>query len=196
MADVRRERIGVLGGTFDPPHNGHLVAAVNVMHELDLDRVLLVVAHVPWQKVGTRDISSSADRLAMVAAAATHPGLEVSDIEIEHGGDSFTADTLVTLSEQHPDSELFLIVGSDVAARLDTWSRPDLVQQLATTVVYPRAPVGYLRPPEGWDHVVVDVPALEVSSTDLRERVRDGRPVEYLVSREVAAYIAEHLLYS
>src|SRR5205823_2687872 len=93
------ERCGIFGGTFDPPHVGHLVAAVNVRHALRLDRILLVVANHPWQKVGTRDISPAADRLAMVEAAVREvDGLEASAIEIERGGTSYTADTLASLA--------------------------------------------------------------------------------------------------
>ena len=109
-------RLGVFGGTFDPPHVGHLVTAVNVRHALSLDRVLLVVANVPWQKVGERTVSPAEDRLAMVEAAARGvAGLEVSRLEIDRGGPSYTADTLGHLHAAHPGVELFLIVGSDAA---------------------------------------------------------------------------------
>ena len=109
-------RLGVFGGTFDPPHVGHLVTAVNVRHALALDRVLLVVANVPWQKVGERTVSPAEDRLAMVEAAARGvAGLEVSRLEIDRGGPSYTADTLGELRRAHPRAELFLIVGSDAA---------------------------------------------------------------------------------
>src|SRR5437763_15850460 len=110
------ERIGVFGGTFDPPHVGHLVVAVNARHALRLDRLLLVVANDPWQKSQARVISSAADRLAMVeAAVADVKGLEASALEIERGGVSYTADTLASLRAESPDAELFLVVGSDAA---------------------------------------------------------------------------------
>ena len=110
------ERVGIFGGTFDPPHVGHLVTAVDVRHELRLDRVLLVVSNTPWQKVGSRPITPAADRLAMVeAAVAGVEGLEASAVEIDAGGLSYTADTLATLLAKDPDLELFVILGADAA---------------------------------------------------------------------------------
>jgi nicotinate-nucleotide adenylyltransferase len=190
------ERLGIFGGTFDPPHIGHLVAAVNVRHELDLDRVLLVVNNVPWQKVGSREISAPDDRLAMVVAAvADVAGLEASRIELDAGGLSYTADTLATLLADDPDRELFVILGADAAAGLDTWERADEVRRAATIVVVERP--GSAAPPaaEGWRWVQIEVPHLEVSSTDLRQRVRDGRPLDYLVTHEVVDCIEARGLY-
>jgi len=189
-------RLGVMGGTFDPPHVGHLAAAAEVAHALALDRLLLVVASVPWQKVGTRRISPAADRLAMVeAAVGGHPLLEASDVEVRRGGESYTADTLEELHTAWPDAELFLVVGSDVAPQLTTWKRPDVVRSLATLVVLDRAGHDNGRPPEGWPWVAIDVPALEVSSSDLRARVHEGRPIDYLVPDTVAACIRRRGLY-
>ncbi|MGI9600512.1 MAG: nicotinate-nucleotide adenylyltransferase [Acidimicrobiales bacterium] len=189
-------RIGIFGGTFDPPHVGHLATAVNVTHDLGLDRMLMVVANVPWQKVGTRQISPAADRLAMVeAAVAASPLLDASSIELERGGETYTADTLAELSGQDPDAELFLIVGADAAAGLDTWKRPDEIRSQCTIVVVDRPGRGTGRPPEGWEHVHVDVPQLEISSSDLRVRFRDGRPTDYLVPPEVLAVIAARDIY-
>ncbi|HLM64511.1 MAG TPA: adenylyltransferase/cytidyltransferase family protein, partial [Acidimicrobiales bacterium] len=108
------ERLGIFGGTFDPPHVGHLVTAVNVRYELALDRVLLVVNDQPWQKLGTRDISPSEDRYAMVAAAVGRvEGLEASRAEIDRGGMSYTADTLAVLLDEDPTRQLFVVLGSD-----------------------------------------------------------------------------------
>src|SRR2546430_679268 len=107
------ERLGIFGGTFDPPHVGHLVVAVNARHALQLDRLLLVVAHDPWQKSHARVISSGPDRLAMVeAAVADVDGLEASSMEIDRGGVSYSADTLTALRDEDPTRELFLVVGS------------------------------------------------------------------------------------
>lgn len=190
------ERIGVFGGTFDPPHVGHLVAAVNVRHELSLDRVLLVVNDVPWQKVGTRPISAAVDRLAMVeAAVADVDGLEASSIEIEAGGPSYTADTLATLLREAPDRELFVILGADAAAGVLTWERHEEVREVATIVVVERPGAPSAPAPEGWRWLRVEVPRLEVSSTDLRARAVDGRPLDYLVPGPVADWIHEHRLY-
>src|SRR3954454_20918200 len=107
-------RIGVFGGTFDPVHIGHLVAAVNVRHALALDRVLLVVANVPWQKAGSRVVTPAEDRFAMVKAAVGDvPGIEASRLEIDRGGPSLTADTLAAVSSLEPDADLFCILGAD-----------------------------------------------------------------------------------
>ena len=189
------ERIGVFGGTFDPIHVGHLVTAVNVRHLLALDRVLLVVANDPWQKAAL-PLSPSADRLAMVrAAVADVEGLEASALEIERGGVSYTADTLVELRRRHPAAALFLILGSDAAALLGTWERVEEVRELATLVVVTRPGADALAPPPGFDHRLVEVPRLEVSSTDLRARVVDGRPLDWLVSEPVVHLIRARGLY-
>ncbi|MGH9117406.1 MAG: nicotinate-nucleotide adenylyltransferase [Acidimicrobiales bacterium] len=190
------ERLGVFGGTFDPPHVGHLVVAVNVRFDLDLDRVLMVVAHDPWQKSGSRDVSTADDRLAMCQAAVGDvDGLEVSDLEIRRGGVSYTADTLSELRDEDPTRELFLIVGSDAAASLPTWDRVDEVKDLATIVIVTRPGAVEEQPPPGWDWVRVETPRLEVSSTDLRARVADGRPLDYLLTPSVIDSIAGRGLY-
>ena len=190
------ERLGLFGGTFDPPHVGHLVTAVNVRHELDLDRVLLVVNDQPWQKLGTRDITPAADRYAMVeAAVGSVEGLEASRIEIDRGGMSYTADTLRALIDEQPDRELFVILGSDAAGALPTWERADEVRTLATIVVVERPGTRGAEPPAGWSWVQVEVPRLEVSSTDLRARVADGRPLDYLLTPDVIAAVERRGLY-
>lgn len=191
-----RVRIGVLGGTFDPVHVGHLAAAVNVRHALDLDRVLLVVANVPWQKVDRRAVSPAADRLALVQAAVGDvAGVEASDLEIRRGGHSYTADTLSALAGADPSAELFLIVGSDVADDLDTWERVDVVRDLATLVIVnrPGAVIPVLDP--SWRVRTVEIPNLEISSTDLRERAATGRPLDYLVPAAAVRCLRERGLY-
>ena len=188
-------RIGLFGGTFDPPHVGHLVTAVNVRHALRLDRLLLVVANDPWQK-GDQVVSPAADRLAMVEAAVQGvPGLEPSRLEIDRGGISYTADTLADLTTADPSADVFLVLGSDAAAGLPTWERVDEVRRLARLVVVTRPGAEASRPPEGWEHTVVEVPRLEVSSTDLRARVADGRPLDYLVPEAVVRVVRERGLY-
>lgn len=191
----RARRVGLFGGTFDPPHVGHLVTAVNVRHALDLDVVVLMVANVPWQKEGSRSITPAEDRLAMVeAAVADVPGLEAGRLEIELGGPSYTADTLAALAEREPGVELFTIVGDDAAAGLSTWERHEEVVERSTLVVVdrPGEPVD-LDDDVPWIHV--EVPRLEVSSTDLRARFVDGRPLDYLVPDSVLQVIAERGLY-
>ncbi len=192
------ERLGVLGGTFDPVHVGHLAAAVNARAALGLDRVLLVVAHQPWQKAGRP--TPAEDRLAMVeAAVAGRPGLEASRMEIDRGGDTYTADTLEQLHAEDPDRELFLVVGSDVAADLDTWDRPDVVARLATLVVVGRAGAADARArplgPE-WRVEHVDMPPLDISSSDLRDRHRRGLPLDFLVPDAVITVVRQRGLYA
>jgi nicotinate-nucleotide adenylyltransferase len=177
-------RIGVLGGTFDPIHVGHLVAAVNARHALRLDRVILMVANLPWQKVGHRVVSSAEDRLAVVEAAVGGvAGLEAGRMEIDRGGESYTADTLRDLAVLEPGAELYLIVGWDVASELTSWERWEDIQRLATLVVVNRPGAGRPRglDGDGWRVAEVTVPNLEISSTDLRARAADGRPLDYLV---------------
>ena len=133
------QRIGLFGGTFDPPHVGHLVTAVNVRHALKLDLVVLMVANDPWQKQGTRSISPAADRVAMVRAAVSGvDGLVAGDDEIRRGGPSFTADTLAALAARYPDAQLFTILGDDAASGLSTWSRIDEVVAMSQLVVVDR----------------------------------------------------------
>ena len=189
-------RIGLFGGTFDPPHVGHLVTAVNVRHALTLDAVVLMVANSPWQKQGTRPITAAEDRLAMVeAAVADVDGLVAGDAEIRRGGPSFTADTLATLVEVYPGAELFTIVGDDAAAGSDVvgTTRRGRRPVAAGGRRPARASRSSCRP--GFDWLRVEVPRLEVSSTDLRARVRDGRPLDYLVTEPVLDIIAARSLY-
>jgi len=188
-------RIGLFGGTFDPPHVGHLVTAVNVRHALRLDLVVLMVANVPWQKHGSRAISGADDRLAMVEAAVRDvPGLVAGDLEIRRGGPSYTADTLAALQAEHPGADLFTIVGDDAAAAITTWERHDEVAASSTLVVVDRPGAPVVLPSEfAWERV--EVPRLEVSSTDLRARVNDGRPLDYLVTEPVLQIIRERSLY-
>lgn len=188
-------RIGVFGGTFDPPHVGHLVTAVNVGHELQLDRVILMVNNVPWQKVGARAITPAADRLAMVeAAVADVPRLVAGDQEIRSGGESYTADTLATLAAEEPEAEWFVILGDDAAAGIHSWTRADEVIAHARLVVVDRPGQATVLD-DSIDWIRVEVPRLEVSSTDLRDRWATGRPLDYLVTDDVLRVVAERGLY-
>lgn len=184
----------MFGGTFDPVHVGHLVAAVNARHALSLDRVLLVVANLPWQK-SDRHLTPAEDRFAMVeAAVAGHDGLEASRMELDRGGVTYTADTLEALATS--DRELFLIVGRDVGSEMGTWARPEAVQRLATLVVVdrPDAPEPALGP--DWRVERVAIPLLQVSASDLRQRAAEGRPLDWLVPEAVMTVIAERGLYA
>lgn len=192
-------RIGIFGGTFDPVHVGHLVAAVNARHQLQLDRVVLMVANVPWQKAGARRVSPAEDRYDMVREAVGQvPGLEASRMEIDRGGPSYTADTVAEMARSHPGAELFVVVGWDVSAELGTWERFEEVRELASLVVVNRPgtppPVGLVQ--QGWRMEAVTVPNLEISSTDLRARAADGRPLDYLVPGPAVHVIRRRGLYS
>ena len=188
-------RIGVFGGTFDPPHLGHIATALEVQHALELDIVMLVVAGDPWQKTAEAEITPAETRLAMTRAAVDGlDELEVSAIEIERRGPSYTADTLEILRDL-THASWFLIVGSDAAEGLATWHRPDDVARLATTVVVDRGGREGGRPPAGWDHEVVQVPALEISSSDIRRRVAVGEPIRGLVPEMIADRIEMQGLY-
>lgn len=169
--------------------------AVQVRDALGLDVVLLVVAHQPWQKVGRRPVSPSADRLALVeAAVADLDGVEACDLEVRRGGPSYTADTLAELRRRGPDDELWVVLGADAAAGLPTWERGDEVAASAEIVVGARdGETG--PPPPGWSWRTVPLTRLDVSSTDLRRRVAEGRTIEVLVPPRVRAEIEARGLY-
>jgi nicotinate-nucleotide adenylyltransferase len=192
---VEHERIGVLGGTFDPVHVGHIVAACEVRDAVPLDRVLLVVAGDPWQKRG-RVVAPATERLALVELAIEGiEGVEASAVEVEREGASVTADTLEAL--QRPGRELFLILGADAVANMPTWRRLEETRELATVVVIERAGDTEARPPgEGWRFVRVAIPRLDVSSTDLRERLGSGRSIDGMVPPAVVRRIHARGLYT
>jgi nicotinate-nucleotide adenylyltransferase len=190
-------RVGIFGGTFDPPHIGHLAVAVHARDHLDLDEVMLVVANDPWQKSGDRHITAAAHRLAMVTRAVE--GLDrlvASDIEIGRGGPSFSIDTVEALRRAAPDRiEVVLVLGADAAVGLDTWHRADdLCDQVSVAVISRATTSG--GAPDRWRSSMVPMPLLEVSSTDLRSRARRGRSLDVLVPPEVVTYIEGHGIYS
>lgn len=177
-------RIGILGGTFDPVHIGHLLAAVHARHACKLDEMLLVVAPNPWQKVDSRTLAPAELRLAAVSAAVEGiKGLEASRIELDRGGLTYTIDTLEQLRDAEPDARLFLVVGTDVAARLAHWREPERVASLADLVVVGRH--GTPRPTleSHWRAHHVEMPMVDVSSSDIRARFHDGRPLDFLIPR-------------
>jgi nicotinate-nucleotide adenylyltransferase len=181
---AERERIGVLGGSFDPIHVAHLVAAVVARDEIGLDRVLMVVANDPWQKSSTRQIGNAEVRFrAVEAAVAPMEGVEASRLELDRGGPSRTVDTLGELETQFPGAELHLIVGADTAAGLETWDRWQEVRSRCHLVVMNR-PGSPSMKLVGWDVRNVTMPSLDVSSTWLRERLGAGRPVGPLVPEQ------------
>jgi len=194
-------RIGVLGGTFDPPHNGHVLAGLEARDRLNLDLVLFTVANDPWQKTGAGGIREDGltgveIRLAMVEAAVEGlRGLQADDLEMQRGGPTYTADTLLELEGRYPGADLLLLIGSDVAAGLDSWIRPDEVKRRATIVVMDRPGHDGGRPPNGWNYELLEAPLLEVSAVDLRGQVRYGRPIGDQVSAGVVDLIDRYDLY-
>lgn len=202
LGENRRSRIGILGGTFDPIHHGHLIAATDVAAALDLDEVLLVPAGQPWQKSG-RNVSAAQHRVAMTTlAVAGDAGFRVSRVDVDRQGDSYTVDTLRELRREWPDAELLFIIGADTVAKLPTWHRWQELFDDATFVVVNRP--GYsldeVPPPvepyvDAGDIVVVEVSPVDMSSTEIRARVAQGRGARYFVPAAVADYIHEHKLY-
>jgi nicotinate-nucleotide adenylyltransferase len=187
-----------MGGTFDPIHLGHLRAAENAREALALERVLFVPAGLPPHKPAGA-LSSATDRFAMVAlAAATHPLFVPADLEIRRDGPSYTAETLTELARERPEDELYLIVGADTLPEMSTWREPERVFSLCTVAVAarPGGNDGKGTAPAGARVVAVPGPGLGVSATTVRQRVREGQSVRYLVPDAVADYIAKRRLYT
>jgi len=194
-----RRRIGIMGGTFDPIHHGHLVAASEVQSWFDLDEVLFVPTGEPWQKAD-REVSPAEHRYLMtVIATAANPRFEVSRVDIDRSGATYTIDTLRELTALHPDADLYFITGADAMAALLTWQDHEELFELAHFV-------GCTRPGHELTDVtleglprdritLVEIPALTISSTDCRHRVASGEPVWYLVPDGVVQYIGKHELY-
>lgn len=190
-------RVGIMGGTFDPIHHGHLVAASEVADQLNLDRVLFVPTGQPWQK-NQRDVSPAEDRYVMtVLATAGDPRFDVSRVDIDRPGPTYTVDTLTDLYEQlGSDAQLFFITGADALAQIAGWREFERVTQLAHLVGVTRpghtvATTEIVGEPILW----LTIPALAISSTDCRERIAQGRPISYLVPESVARFVAKRGLY-
>ena len=197
MTSAMPRRVGILGGTFDPPHFGHLAAAQCVRTQLGLDEVILMVANDPWQKSGDRDVTPAAIRLEMVRALVDDiDGLSVSDQEIVRGGRTYTVDTLEELLAVDPDIQLFLIVGEDTAVRIPSWHRPEDLSRLSTLVVVNRAAEPTAHTSAQGDTVVhVNMVPIDVSSTDIRRSVASGESIAFGTCDAVASIIAAHKLY-
>ncbi|GGL84749.1 putative nicotinate-nucleotide adenylyltransferase [Nakamurella endophytica] len=192
--DGRRRRIGVMGGTFDPIHHGHLVAASEVSHLFGLDEVVFVPTGQPWQK---ESVTPAEHRYLMtVIATAANPRFSVSRVDIERGGPTYTLDTLRDLRAQEPEAEWFFITGADALSAIMSWKDVDQLFELAHFVGVTRP--GYQltdRALPNGSATLLEVPALAISSTDCRRRVAGGVPVWYLVPDGVVQYIAKYGLY-
>ena len=215
-------KIGILGGTFNPIHYGHLAAAEEVRDRLKLDRVLFIPSFQPPHK-REHDVPAASHRMEMVRRAiAGNPSFETSDIEIKRGGRSYTIDTIEALHEIYPDAEHFFITGLDSFLDIQTWDRWERLLALCTFVVLSRpgyrfgdlVKIGFMRPAEGLVmkldrgelahaafqsgafHLFLDlIPLYDISSTDIRTRVREGRSIKYLLPEAVETYIIKHKLY-
>lgn len=194
-------RLGAMGGTFDPIHHGHLVAASEVAARFDLDEVVFIPTGVPWQKAGRR-VSRSEDRYLMtVIATASNPRFSVSRIDIDRGGNTYTVDTLRDLrTERGPDTEILFITGADALRDILTWRGAGDLFDLATFVGVTRPGVhlsdGDLAHLPKEKVTVLEVPALAISSTECRQRVGEGLPLWYLVPDGVVQYVAKRGLYT
>ena len=188
-------RLGILGGTFDPPHVGHLLAASDAIDALGLDRLVFIPAATQPLKVG-REVAAAEHRLAMTRLlAADDARLHVDAIEIDRQGLSFTVDTLTTYAERHPDAERFFLVGEDVLESFPRWREPERVRQLARLTVLRRGDTGIAGAVVPPDATVLRTRRVDVSSTEIRERVRAGLNIHGFVPDAVAAYIEAERLY-
>jgi len=189
-----KRRIGVMGGTFDPIHNGHLVAASEVASAFKLDEVVFVPTGSPYQK---QNVTPAEHRYLMtVIATASNPRFKVSRIDIDRGGDTYTVDTLLEMQELYPDADLVFISGADAIAQILAWKEVERLWSLAhfVAVSRPGHKLTIPKAPEG-SISSLEIPALAISSTDVRRRVDSGYPVWYLVPDGVVQYIAKHELY-
>ncbi|MDM4761704.1 nicotinate-nucleotide adenylyltransferase [Galbitalea sp. SE-J8] len=192
----RRARVGVMGGTFDPIHNGHLVAASEVQQQFQLDEVIFVPTGMPWMKLEA-DVTDSEHRYLMaVIATAANPRFTVSRVDIDRPGPTYTVDTLRDVRAARPDADLFFISGADAVAQILDWKDVEQVWDLAhfVAVTRPGHPLSISGLPEQGVSLL-EVPALAISSTDCRARVARGYPVWYLVPDGVVQYISKHHLY-
>lgn len=188
-------RLGVMGGTFDPIHHGHLVAASEVASVFKLDEVIFVPTGQPWQK---GEVTEGEHRYLMsVIATASNPRFKVSRVDIDREGPTYTVDTLRDIKAAYPDAELFFITGADAVAQILAWKDVDKIWELANFIavsrpghklVIPDVPTGAIE--------TLEIPALAISSTDIRRRLAETKPIWYLVPDGIVQYIAKHKLYS
>lgn len=191
-------RIGLFGGTFDPPHIGHLIVAQDARFGLSLDRLVFIPAAQPPHKRGS--ISPAPLRLAMLeAAVAGEPGFDIDDVELNRPGASYTVDTLRIYRTRYPADELFLLMGADQFAEIASWREADALPSLATLAVLSRGGAGHdasRRESAGPGPIEVSVTRIDLSATEVRRRVAAGEPIRYLVPSGVEELIRRHGLYT
>ena len=195
-APAHRPSIGIMGGTFDPIHHGHLVAASEVMNVFHLDQVIFVPAAMQPFKAGRRVTPAEHRYLMTVIATASNPRFDVSRVDIDRGGTTYTIDTLTDIGAQHPDADLFFITGADALAQIAQWKDSEQLFAMAHFVGVTRP--GHVLRAAGLPRGAVsllEVPAMAISSTDCRTRVHRGAPVWYLVPDGVVQYISKYGLY-
>lgn len=186
-------KIGILGGTFNPIHYGHLILGEQVLGQLELDRVIFIPAFMPPHK-SDRGIIAARQRLAMIEAAVEgNRNLTVSDIEIRRRGKSYTVDTLRVIKKLYPSADLFFICGSDLVSEIPTWKNVDEIYKLARFVLVKRP--GFGKRLSGKSFLKIHVAQVDISSSLIRQLVRQGRSIRYLTPDSVVAYIEKHGLY-
>ena len=193
---VDRRRVGVFGGTFDPPHRGHSIVAAEVMEALELDRLLWVPAAVPPHKQGRRVTPAELRRRMVAAAIANHSGFELCDLELKRDGVSYTVDTLRRLRSAHPGWSLFLIVGADLLEGFARWKDPDAIRRMARLVAITRDATSL--PPGSAVRAgvrIVPVTPVDISSSEVRRRVAGGKAVSTMVAAHVKSIIESERLY-
>ena len=191
------QRLGIVGGTFDPIHIGHVLLALFALERLPLDRVLFVPAAYPPHKESRPDTAPVEDRWAMVRLAIEAlPHFQASRVELDRPGKSYTVDTLRQLRADHPDCDLHLIIGEDNVSQLSTWYDPQGILDLCTVVAGSRVTADLDADSALARHIVaLDSPLFQISSTEIRQRLADDLPVRYLLPESVEAYIRDRKLY-
>ncbi|SHH20674.1 nicotinate-nucleotide adenylyltransferase [Thermosyntropha lipolytica DSM 11003] len=196
--------LGIMGGTFDPVHIGHLLAAEWVRSEFNMDKVVFIPAASPPHK-DEGDMTPIEHRYRMVELAIQdNPYFEISPVEKERKGKSYTVDTIAYFRERYPDKDLYFIMGTDSLLSFPTWKKPELLVTLCSFVVVSRP--GYVIPASFWEKegllpllqpklYILEMPGMDISSSEIRERIKQGKSVKYLLPREVEEYIYKHSLY-
>jgi len=187
-------RIGIFGGTFDPPHHGHLIAAADAFHALELEKLLLIPAATPPHKPDPDRTPAELRMMMLRAAVAGDPRFEVDDVELRRAGPSYTVDTLRELRERYPGCELVLLIGADMAREIHSWREPGEIARLARLAVLARAG-DQPQPAGGLAALSVPVTRVDISATEVRRRVATGEPVRYLVPEAVREIIESEGLY-